>query len=103
MTIVDDKQIVPENLARDIPFFITWNAEATVDVATSQAFKFIRVENDGNLLIEGAYGENIYIPAATSGEWIPVVGVKILSSGTVEGHTGSVSTTATGIWVYGGM
>lgn len=101
MTIVNDKTIVKDALARDIPFFITSGGKITIDVETSEPFKFLRVEGAGDIIIATTYGGNIYIPDVLAGEWLPVVGTQVLSSATVGGAPRT--TTASDIWWYGGM
>lgn len=101
-------QIEKTSLSREVSFWITWMQgvpESQFDVATTYPFKFVVVESDGDVVTEGPYGAPLFYPALRSGQFFPAIGVKILSSAFIPllgGTTIEKSTTATGIWVFGG-
>lgn len=69
---------------------------ATVDVDIGQYFKLLHVTIGGDVMVQGQDGAVIPFKGILDGEWIPVIGNKILST-TAKGDT-----TAVGIYWYGG-
>lgn len=73
----------------------------TLDVETPELFFQIMVTVSGNLIVEGKDGFVRYYPSLQAGAIYPITGVKILASANIDAVP--YTTTATGIWWYGGM
>lgn len=109
MTQRRQTQPTTPDLAQNIPgIFITRGGLITIDsfiADTSDGndtyFKWIFLPNGGNVIIENADGNPVYFPAQPVGEYISVVGRRVLSAAVVDGV--AVTTNATGqITWYGG-
>jgi hypothetical protein len=83
-----------------VPIYCTRNVDWTLDVQTSEAFYQIEVGTTGSVLVEGKDGNLIYHPRCVAGGIYPTCGIKIVSSGVVNGN--SVATTASDIYLSGG-
>lgn len=74
----------------------------TLDAYTGEIFYQLRVTEAGSIVWEGKDGVAQYIPYAIVGAVIPVGGGRrVLTSATIDGQ--AVTTSATGIWWYGGQ
>jgi hypothetical protein len=66
-----------------------------------EIFYQLRVEAQGNLIVEGKDGFPLYFASVSPGEIVITCGRRILDTATIDGV--DVITTVTGnIWVYGG-
>ncbi len=101
--------INPRNRAEQIGMVITRGNEVVVgsnfrvENGTFDEFcKLIGIGGAGNVLVENADGEVIPFIAQEAGDYIPVIGVKVVAAHTFP-TLGPLTTTATELVWYGGI
>ena len=83
----------PFSRTEQVGIWIQNGGAITLDVPLGHVFKFLRVRTVGDINIRGIDGNAYLLIDAQPGEYHPVWGTEVLSS----------STTATGIYWYGGV
>lgn len=80
-----------------------FTVEPTADdpTPTPEESKFLVCTVGGNIVYQYPDGNYGYYPAATAGQLLPIGAVQVLASHTFT-NGGMLTTTATGIWWYGG-
>lgn len=101
--------INPRNRAEQIGMAITRGNEVVIDQkfrtenGTFDEFcKLIGIGGAGNVLVENADGEIIPFLAHEPGDFIPVVGARVVAAHTFP-NLGALTTTATNLVWYGGI
>lgn len=86
---------------------VTLGAPFTTDVTATnptpppELSKFLVCTVGGNIVYQHSDGQFGYYPSAAAGQLLPIGAVQVVASHTFT-NGGNLSTTATGIWWYGG-
>lgn len=82
---------------------VTIDSPFTTDTGTKpELSKFLVCGTSGNIVVQFADKEFGYFPSATAGQLLPISAIRVVTSHTFT-NGGLLTTTATGIWWYGGV